>query len=176
MDRLAQGGPSREGRPGRLTEAFPVTSTYRSGGRRSCTSRGIHPAILSKAGLGPAVRVLSRRSTVPVELDLRTQCRLPEQIEMAAYFVVSEALTNTAKHALASVVNIELDAQEVMLRLVISDNGIGGADPGHGSGLVGPVDRIEALGGRLDITSLARKGTSLSIEIPVENQNVTNLA
>jgi signal transduction histidine kinase len=139
-------------------------------------SRGIHPAILSKAGLGPAVRVLSRRSTVPVELDLRAERRLPERIEMAAYYVVSEALTNTAKHALASMVNIELDAQDVMLRLVIRDDGIGGADPGQGSGLIGLVDRIEALGGRLDIASPAKKGTSLSIEVPVDNQNIRGLA
>jgi signal transduction histidine kinase len=138
-------------------------------------SRGIHPAILSKAGLGPAVRVLSRRSTVPVELDLRAERRLPEHIEMAAYYVVSEALANTAKHALASVVTVELDAQDAMLRLVIRDDGIGGADPGQGSGLIGLVDRIEALGGRLDIASPARKGTSLSIEIPLENQNITDL-
>jgi signal transduction histidine kinase len=140
------------------------------------TSRGIHPAILSKAGLGPALRTLARRSAVPVELDLRAERRLPEHIEMAAYYVISEALANTAKHALASMVTIQLDAQDVLLRLVISDDGIGGADPAQGSGLIGLVDRIEALGGRIDIASPARKGTSLSIEIPVEHQNIGDLA
>ena len=134
-------------------------------------SRGIHPAILSKAGLGPAFKALSRRSALPVELDLRAERRLPEPVEVAAYYVVSEAITNAAKHANASVVTVELDAQDTVLRLVIRDDGVGGADPSQGSGLVGLADRIEALGGRLEITSPASRGTTLSIEIPVESQS-----
>jgi signal transduction histidine kinase len=135
------------------------------------TARGIHPVILSKAGLGPAFKALSRRSALPVELDLRAERRLPEPVEVAAYYVVSEAITNAAKHANASVVTVELDAQDTVLRLVIRDDGVGGADPSQGSGLVGLADRIEALGGRLEITSPASRGTTLSIEIPVESQS-----
>jgi signal transduction histidine kinase len=131
-------------------------------------SRGIHPAILSKAGLGPALKTLARRSAVPVELDVRAEQPMPEHIEVAAYYVVSEALTNVAKHARASMVNIELDADDAILQLAIRDDGVGGADPGQGSGLVGVADRVEALGGRLHINSPAAGGTSLLVEIPVE--------
>jgi signal transduction histidine kinase len=95
---------------------------------------------------------------------------LPERVEVATYYVVSEALTNAAKHAHASLVRVELDAPEAIVRLVIRDDGVGGADPGHGSGLVGLSDRIEALGGTLQLTSPAGRGTTLVIEIPVEGQ------
>jgi signal transduction histidine kinase len=134
-------------------------------------SQGIHPAILSESGLGPALRALARRSPVPVELDLCAERRLPERVEVAAYYTVLEALTNAAKHAHASVVNVEVDAHGATVRLAISDDGVGGADPGHGSGLVGLSDRIEALGGMLQITSPAGKGTTLLIEIPLEGQS-----
>jgi signal transduction histidine kinase len=131
-------------------------------------SRGIHPVILSDGGLEPALSALCRRSAVPVKLDLRAERRLPERVEVAAYYVVSEALTNAAKHAYASVVNVELDTHEAMLRLAISDDGVGGAALGQGSGLVGLSDRIEALGGALEITSPAGKGTTLLVEVPLE--------
>jgi signal transduction histidine kinase len=131
-------------------------------------SHGIHPAILSKGGLAPALNALRRRSAVPVELDLHAERRLPEPIEVAAYYVVSEALTNAAKHSQASVVNVELDARDTVLRLTIRDDGIGGADPRQGSGLLGLRDRIEALGGTLHVTSPAGTGTTLLIEIPLE--------
>jgi signal transduction histidine kinase len=131
-------------------------------------SRGIHPAILSEGGLEQALRALARRSTVPAELDLRAERRLPERVEVAVYYVVSEALTNAAKHAKASRVQIELDAGEEVVRLAIRDDGIGGADPGHGSGLVGLGDRIDALGGTLLLTSHSGSGTSLHIEIPLD--------
>jgi signal transduction histidine kinase len=131
-------------------------------------SSGIHPAILTKAGLGPALKALARRSAHPVELQLRYQRRLPEHVEVAAYYVVSEALTNAAKHAHASVVKIDVVEQDAILKLAIRDDGIGGADPSQGTGLAGLADRIEALGGRLEIVSPARSGTLLSIEIPVE--------
>ena len=108
---------------------------------------GLHPAILSEGGLEPTLRALRRRSAIPVELDLHPKRRLPGRVEVAAYYVVSEALTNAAKHARASVVNVELDTHEAILQLAIRDDGIGGADPGQGSGLVGLSDRIEALGG-----------------------------
>jgi signal transduction histidine kinase len=105
---------------------------------------------------------------LPVELDLRTDGRLPELVEVAAYYVVSEALTNAAKHAHASFVNVELDAVGSVLRLVIRDDGVGGADPRQGSGLVGLSDRIEALGGTLEVTSRDGGGTTVLAEVPME--------
>jgi signal transduction histidine kinase len=133
-------------------------------------SRGIHPAILVEGGLETALGALGRRSTVPVELDLHAERRLPEQVEVAAYYVVSEALTNAAKHAQASVVNVELDAHDSILRLSIRDDGVGGADLRRGSGLVGLSDRIAALGGMLDVTSPAGAGTTLRIELPLGDE------
>jgi signal transduction histidine kinase len=129
-------------------------------------SHGIHPAILSKGGLGPALKALARRSTVPVELDLRAGRRLPGPVEVAAYYAVSEALTNAAKHAHASFVQVELDASEAMVQVAIRDDGVGGADPARGSGLVGLSDRIEALGGAMELASPAGGGTTLLIQIP----------
>jgi GAF domain-containing protein len=136
-------------------------------------SRGIHPAILSKGGLEPALRTLARRSARPVELDLRAGRRLPEPVEVAAYYVVSEALTNAAKHAQASVVHVELDVSDATMRLAIRDDGAGGADPGQGSGLIGLSDRILALGGTLQVTSPAGGGTTLLVEVPIELFNLT---
>jgi PAS domain S-box-containing protein len=133
-------------------------------------SRGIHPAILSERGLGPALRALARRSPVPVELSLRTERRLPDGVEVAAYYVVSEALTNAAKHSQASVVRLELQEHNAVLQLVIRDDGIGGADPRSGSGLTGLSDRVEALGGRVDLSSPTGNGTALLIQIPVDGQ------
>jgi signal transduction histidine kinase len=134
-------------------------------------SHGIHPAILSKGGLEPALKVLARRSALPVELDLRAERRLPSQIEVAAYYVVAEALTNAAKHAHASVVRVELDTHDAILQLAIRDNGTGGAEPAQGSGVVGLSDRIEALGGTLQINSPPGNGTTLLIQIPIESQS-----
>jgi signal transduction histidine kinase len=131
-------------------------------------SHGVHPPILSEKGLEPALRALARRSPLPVELDLHLPRRPPEPLEVAVYYVVSEAVTNAAKHADASVVNVELHARAASLRLAIRDDGIGGADSGKGSGLVGLRDRIEALGGRLQIFSPTGNGTALLIEIPAE--------
>jgi signal transduction histidine kinase len=130
-------------------------------------SRGIHPALLSKAGLNSALKALGRRAAVPVEFDLRFDQRLPVPVEVAAYYVVSEALTNTAKHANASVVNIELEVRDGFLFMAIRDDGVGGADPSLGSGLIGLTDRLEALGGRLEVSSVRSRGTSLMVEIPI---------
>jgi PAS domain S-box-containing protein len=132
-------------------------------------SRGMHPVVLSRGGLGPALKQLARRSTIPVELNLRAERRLPERIEVATYYAVSEALTNAAKHADASVVNVELETPDAAIRLTIRDDGIGGADPANGSGLVGLSDRIEALGGTLKVASPVGNGTTLLIEIPIES-------
>jgi signal transduction histidine kinase len=133
-------------------------------------SRGIHPPILSRGGLERALNALARRSAVPVKLDLRAERRLPEHVEVAAYYAVSEALTNAAKHAHASAVHVELGTHDAILQLAIRDDGIGGADLGQGSGLVGLSDRIEALGGTLQVTSPAGSGTMLLVEIPLAGQ------
>jgi signal transduction histidine kinase len=128
-------------------------------------SHGIHPAVLSEQGLAAALRGLARRAPVPVELDLRAG-RLPGPVEVAAYYAVSEAVANAAKHARASAVQVELGADAAMVRLAVRDDGAGGADPARGSGLTGLGDRIEALGGTLRITSPPGAGTTLLIQIP----------
>jgi signal transduction histidine kinase len=133
-------------------------------------SRGIHPALLSKAGLNSALKALGRRAAIPVEFDLRSDQRLPAPVEVATYYVVSEALTNAVKHANASVVSVELEVRRGVLTLVIRDDGVGGADPTLGSGLLGLGDRLEALGGRLMISSVPFEGTSLMVEIPVDTR------
>jgi signal transduction histidine kinase len=129
-------------------------------------SRGIHPAILSKGGLGPALKTLARRSAVPVTLDLTIDRRLPDSVEVGAYYVVSEALTNAAKHSHASEVAVCGQTKDHTLLLSIRDDGIGGADVGNGSGLLGLRDRVEALGGWMRINSPAGSGTSLDVTIP----------
>jgi signal transduction histidine kinase len=131
-------------------------------------SRGIHPAILSKGGLGPALKTLARRSPVPVELDLSVDRRLPDTVEVAAYYVVAESLTNAAKHARASEITVRVKADGANLHLLIRDDGIGGADIAKGSGLIGLVDRVEALGGQMTISSPTGRGTSLAVKIPLE--------
>jgi signal transduction histidine kinase len=133
-------------------------------------SHGIHPAILSEGGLDPALRALQRRSAVPVRLDLHAARRLSEPVEVATYYVVCEGLANAAKYARASVVHVGLDIRDAILWLAIRDDGIGGADPVRGSGLLGLSDRIEALGGTFEVDSPAGKGTTLLIEIPLEEK------
>jgi signal transduction histidine kinase len=129
-------------------------------------SRGIHPAILSRGGLGPALKMLARRSSVPVELRVDIDQRLPDSVEVAAYYVVAESLTNAAKHAQASEVRVTVETDGPNVRLSIQDDGIGGADSGRGSGLTGLTDRVEALGGRLQMSSPIGSGTSLLATIP----------
>ena len=131
-------------------------------------SRGIHPAVLSEGGLVPALKTLTRRSAVPVKLELAMAERLAEHVEIGAYYVVSEALTNAAKHARASKVEIHARALDGMLELTIDDDGVGGADPSRGSGLTGLADRVEALGGRIWITSPPGGGTSLRVELSLD--------
>jgi signal transduction histidine kinase len=130
-------------------------------------SRGIHPAILSKGGLGPALKTLARRSAIPVELDIRGSRRPPQPVEAAAYYVVSEALTNAAKHSNASAVWVDVDTGDAALRVSIRDDGVGGAAPGQGSGLLGLKDRVEALGGAIEIDSPGGGGTSVRVSIPL---------
>jgi signal transduction histidine kinase len=132
-------------------------------------ARGIHPAILTREGLQPALDVLARQSAVPVELEVQTNGSLPEPIEVAAYYVVSEALTNAAKHGQASNVTVRVESDDDRLWLGIRDDGVGGADFGHGSGLVGLKDRVEALGGSIRLQSEPAAGTSLDVELPLND-------
>jgi signal transduction histidine kinase len=132
------------------------------------TSPGIHPAIVSEGGLKPALRTLARRPMIPVKLDVGSDARLPEPIEVAAYFIVSEALTNATKHARASRVEVSLALRNGSLLLSIRDDGIGGADLRHGSGLAPQQDRIEALGGTLELDSTPGNGTSLAVTLPLK--------
>ncbi|HET9008024.1 MAG TPA: CHASE3 domain-containing protein [Actinomycetes bacterium] len=133
-------------------------------------SRGIHPAVLSEGGLAPALKALARRSAVPVELEVEVPARLAEPVEVAAYYVVSEALANTAKHANASVIHVRVQAGDDRLQLSVRDDGVGGATPGRGSGLVGLTDRVQALGGTMTIHSPAGQGTRLQIDLPVQGR------
>jgi len=132
-------------------------------------SRGIHPAVLTRGGLGPALKALIRRSPIPVRLDLDLKKRLPDQVEVSAYFIVAEALTNAAKHSRASTVMVTVEEKpaDAILRLKVSDDGVGGADFTRGTGLLGLKDRVEALGGHIVLYSPAGAGTSLGVELPV---------
>jgi signal transduction histidine kinase len=131
-------------------------------------SRGIHPAILSE-GLGPALKALARRSPVPVEVEVDLSERLPESVEVGAYYVISEALANTAKYGQASFVHIELRTGDGTLQLAVRDDGVGGADPSRGSGLTGLADRVQALGGAISFTSPPGKGTTLTATLPTSS-------
>ena len=131
------------------------------------TARGIHPAILAEGGLNPALKALSRRSAIPVQLVLRAEPRLSERVEVSAYYFVSEALTNAAKHSQASVVTVTTDIVGDVLRIEIRDDGQGGADFSRGTGLIGLRDRVEALGGRLTVDSPRGVGTTLLAELPL---------
>jgi signal transduction histidine kinase len=131
-------------------------------------SRGIHPAILSEGGLAPALKTLARRSPTPVALDVRVEGRLPDGVEVAAYFVVSEMLTNPAKHAPASAVYVAEKRADGVLHISVRHDGVGGADPARGSGLVGLRDRVEALGGTIAFQSAKGTGTAVNVLLPLE--------
>ena len=132
-------------------------------------ARGIHPAVLTERGLGSALKTLAHRCAIPVELDIRTDDRLPEWIEVAAYYVVSETLTNAAKHANAAKVAVQVEALTGALRISVRDDSCGGADFLGGTGLVGLKDRVEALGGRIWLHSPHGAGTTLRAELPLTN-------
>ena len=129
-------------------------------------ARGIHPAILAQGGLRPALTALARHCPVPVNLDVQVPARLPGPVEIAAYYVVSEALANTARHAGAAVATVEVTAGPGVLRVRCHDDGCGGAGFGHGSGLVALRDRVEALGGHISLHSPPGAGTTLTADIP----------
>ena len=130
-------------------------------------ARGIHPTVLAEGGLGPALRTLARRCAVPVNLRIEVADRPSDQIEIAAYYLVSEALTNTVKHADASVAEVQVVSCDGVLRVCVRDDGRGSADFGHGSGLVGLKDRVEALGGTIALCSPPGEGTALEARIPL---------
>ena len=132
-------------------------------------ARGLHPRELVESGLPGALASLAGRSTVPVELDVRVG-RLPIEIEAAAYFVCAEALTNVAKYASASRTRLEVTALDAQLAVLIIDDGVGGADLSHGTGLQGLADRVEALGGTLRVDSPPGKGTRLAAQIPLGDE------
>jgi signal transduction histidine kinase len=130
-------------------------------------SRGIHPAILSEGGLAPALKALARRAPIPVTLDVRVEDKLSDGVEVAAYYAVSEVVTNTAKHAHASIVEVAVTCANGVLCVEVRDDGIGGADPAHGSGLVGLRDRIEALRGTISVRSPKGEGTVVQVALPL---------
>ena len=138
-------------------------------------ARGIHPAVLAHGGLHPALAALARRCPVPVDLRVEVTGRLPGPVEIAAYYVVSEALTNAARHARATTVHVEVSADEGTLRVGVRDDGRGGAAVGAGSGLTGLKDRIEALSGQITLHSRPDAGTALEVRIPLKQDAVTAL-
>jgi signal transduction histidine kinase len=131
-------------------------------------ARGLHPAILADGGLPPALKTLARRSPIPVDLDIQVDRRLPDPVEMAAYYTVSEALTNAAKYAHATSTEIQATARDDVLHVRVRDNGRGGADFARGTGLLGLKDRAEALGGHLLLHSPPGAGTTLEITLPLD--------
>jgi signal transduction histidine kinase len=131
-------------------------------------ARGIHPSILSEGGLGPALRTLARRAAIPVTVDIRTDTRPADRIEVAAYYVASEAVTNTTKHAQASAAHVAVEQRDTLLHLSIRDDGVGGADPTRGTGLIGLRDRVQALGGSIEVSSPAGAGTTILVELPLQ--------
>jgi signal transduction histidine kinase len=134
-------------------------------------ARGIHPAVLARGGLRFALNALARRSPVQVDLEVRADGRLPEPVEVSAYYLVAEALTNAAKHARASAIGIEAQVVGHLLRVAVRDDGVGGACLAGGSGLAGLKDRVEALGGRIVLHSPRGAGTSLRAELPLTATN-----
>jgi signal transduction histidine kinase len=131
------------------------------------TARGIHPAILTEGGLHPALRVLARRSPIRVDLQMPEKGRLPEPVEVSAYYIVAEALTNAAKHARSSAVSVNVEIAGQVLHVTVHDDGVGGADLTRGTGLAGLKDRVEAIGGRISLDSPRGAGTALHVELPL---------
>jgi signal transduction histidine kinase/predicted ATPase len=132
---------------------------------------GIHPAILAERGLAPVLKTLARRSPVPVDLQVHMSDRLPEPVEVSAYYVITEALTNAAKHSRASTVSVQAEVVGHVLLLEVRDDGAGGAGFSRGTGLAGLRDRVEALGGRIFLDSPRGAGTSLRVELPLTTAN-----
>jgi signal transduction histidine kinase/uncharacterized protein YoaH (UPF0181 family) len=134
-------------------------------------ARGIHPAILADGGLGPALRTLARRCPIPVSLDAPARGRLPEPVEVCAYYVVSEALANAVKHSRAAAVTVQVLADGDALTVRVRDDGAGGARLGAGTGLIGLQDRVEALGGQFTLHSTLGEGTTVTARLPLTTQS-----
>ena len=160
--KLASGDP----KAAELTQAARATTWPAALEELRELARGIHPAILSDKGLVPALEMLAGRATVPVELCAALDGRLPPPVEAAAYYLVAEALTNAAKHARASCVNVNVTRVNGRAVVEVADDGVGGADLRGGSGLRGLRDRVEALGGELDLESREGGGTTLTATLP----------
>jgi signal transduction histidine kinase len=129
-------------------------------------AQGLHPAILTRSGLAAAVRAAARRASVPAEVTEAPEGRLASDVEAAAYYVVSEALANAGKHASATCARVSIRRSGGVLRVQVTDDGVGGADPAAGSGLTGLADRVAALGGTLRVTSPPDAGTVVTAELP----------
>ena len=153
-----------------ITEANDVLEQLRE------IARGLHPSVLADGGLGPALTALARRSAVPVQLDVQVDARLPEPAELTAYYAVSESLANTTKHAHATAAEVEVTAEQDVLRVRVRDDGRGGADLSRGSGLTGLKDRVEAVGGRISLRSRPGAGTTVEIELPLHQPASTSQA
>ena len=134
-------------------------------------AHGIHPAVLSEDGLEPALKTLASRSPIRVELTVRAAARLPEEVELAAYYIVAEALTNTAKYSHASLVHVLVETRDRALRVVVRDDGVGGADPARGTGLLGLKGRVEAIGGTVSLASPPGAGTLLDAALPLGEES-----
>jgi PAS domain S-box-containing protein len=130
-------------------------------------SRGLHPGLLSQSGLRSSLKALARKSPVPVDVTVEVERRPPEAIEIAVYYVVSEALTNVAKYADASEATVTVTTSDSAIHATIEDNGRGGAEASNGSGLIGLIDRVEALGGSFELDSPPSHGTRIEIELPL---------
>jgi signal transduction histidine kinase len=130
-------------------------------------SRGVHPAQLAEGGLRPALRALARRSPIPIEVAVEVSERPPASVETAVYYVVSEALANAIKHSQATSLDVRVALDSGTIRASVTDDGVGGAEIGAGSGLTGLSDRVEALAGRFAVVSPPGGGTTISAELPV---------
>jgi signal transduction histidine kinase len=157
----ARRGETHDDASGGATDLMTIIEQLRE------LSRGIHPVVLADSGLRTALRALARRAPIPMIIDVRLDERLPITVEVGAYYVVSEMLTNATKHARASAIEVVAEAEDGVLTLRVHDDGIGGADPHRGTGLLGLRDRIEALGGSFDLRSPIGGGTTATSRIPV---------
>jgi signal transduction histidine kinase len=136
-------------------------------------ARGLHPSVLAEGGLRPALKALARRSQIPVRLDVRVDGRLPDQIELAAYYTVAESLADSADHPSATVADVEVAVEGdegtggAVLRVRVHDDGRGGEDTTSDAGIVELTDRVEALGGRLSRRSRPGAGTTVEVSLPL---------
>jgi signal transduction histidine kinase len=160
-DRIARDpDSSRELLEEAMVELDSATSELRE------LARGIHPAVLSDRGLPAAVKALAGRVPIPVEIVQTPVERLPPVVEIAGYYVIAEALTNSTRYAHATAARVSVSQTNGSVIVEVTDDGIGGAEPGRGSGLSGLADRVAALDGKLEVDSAAGRGTTVRARIP----------